>query len=106
MPAVAVYSHRFLDEAGFTGSAAFLVPAGFVAVVRDLDCWVGAGAGGSIEMGIGGSAVFFGYTFSVVTVQATATWRGRQVLNSGEQLLVATDAPADFAVSGYLLSLP
>jgi len=106
MSAVPIYSTRFLAEAGFTGSAAFLVPAGYVAVVRDIDSVVYTGAGATIQAGIGGSAVFWAVTEGVVAVTATNSWRGRVVLNAGEQLVVSTDAAVDFVASGYLLTSP
>ena len=59
-----------------------------------------------IEAGIGGSAVFWGYTFGVVPILAWQSWRGRIVLNAGEQLVLQSDASADMVASGYLLSLP
>jgi len=101
-----VYSYRFLAEAGFTGSAAFLVPDGYRAVVRDIDCVVYTGAGVTIQAGIGGVTNFWAVTLGVVAVTDTVSFRGRQVLNPGEQLVIATDAAADFVASGYLLSLP
>ena len=106
MAAVPVYSTRFIAVAGFTGSAAFAVPAGYVAVVRDIDVTVFTGAGATIEAGIGGSAVFWGYTFGVVPILAWQSWRGRIVLNAGEQLVLQSDASADMVASCYLLSLP
>ena len=101
-----VYSTRFLAEAGFTGEAAFEVPGGYVAVVRDIDAVVYTGAGYTIQAGIGGLTNFWAITTGVVAVTDSIQWRGRQVLNAGEQLVIATDASADFVASGYLLSLP
>ena len=106
MPAFPVYSRRFIDVAGFTGSVAFLVPTGFVCVVRDITAWVGISAGASVQAGLGGSAVFWGFTFGVVTVQATAEWQGHHVINEGEQLVLASSASVDLMASGYLLTLP
>lgn len=101
-----VYSTRLLAEAGFTGSAAFEVPSGQVLVVRDIDAVVYTGAGYTIQAGIGGITNFWAVTTGVVAVTQSIQWRGRQVLNPGEQLVIATDAAADFVASGYLLSLP
>jgi hypothetical protein len=106
MASVPFYSHRFIAEAGFTGSAAFLVPAGFVAVVRDIDAVIFTPGAGTIEAGIGGSAVFWGFTWSFVAVLGWESWRGRIVLNPGEQLVITTNTGMDFSASGYLLSLP
>lgn len=106
MPAVPVYSTRFVAEAGFTGSAAFAVPAGYLVVVRDIDVVAFVGTGVTIEAGIGGSAVFWSLTLNPTITPFWGSWRGRQIINAGEQLVISTDAPADFAASGYLLSLP
>lgn len=106
MAGINVYSTRFLEEAGFTGSAAFAVPAGYVAVVRDIDVVAFAGTGVTIEAGLGGGAVFWSLTLNPTLTPFWGSWRGRQILNAGEQLVVATDASADFMASGYLLSLP
>lgn len=104
MASLPIYSHRLLAEAGFIGEAGFLVPAGSVLVVRDIDVWCPVGIGASVQAGIGGSAVFWGYTFGVVTVQAHQAWRGRLALVAGEQLVISTDAALDFVASGYLLT--
>jgi hypothetical protein len=104
--AVPIYSTRFIAESGFTGSAAFLVPAGYVAVVRDIDCVVYTSAGATIQAGIGGVTNFWAVTIGVIAVTYWTSWRGRTVLNPGEQLVIGTDAAADFTASGYLLSLP
>ena len=106
MPAVPVYSTRFLEEAGFTGSAAFLCPGSDVLVVRDIDVVCFAGSGVTIEAGLGGGAVFWSLTINPTVTPVWGSWRGRQIINPGEQLVISTDAPADFMASGYLLSLP
>ena len=58
------------------------------------------------EYGLGGGAVFWSLTLNPTLTPFWGSWRGRQILNAGEQLVVATDASADFMASGYLLSLP
>ena len=101
-----VYSTRFINVAGFTGDAAFEVPSGYIAVVRDIDVVVFEPGAGTVEAGLGGSSVFWGYTWSFVTVLGWESWRGRQVLNAGEQLVLHSNAAMDMMASGYLLSLP
>lgn len=75
-------------------------------IVRDIDVTVFTGAGATVEAGVGGGAVFWGFTFGVVAILAWQPWRGRQVLEAGEQLVLQSDASADMMASGYLLSLP
>lgn len=106
MAGIAVYSTRFIAESGFTGSAAFEVPDGYRAVVRDIDAVCFTSEGPTIEAGIGDSAVFWAFTYGVVLLVNAQSWRGRVVLNPGEQLVILTNAPLDFVASGYLLSLP
>ena len=94
-------------ETGFTGSDAFVVPTGFVCVVRDLDAYAGNSGVSPIHLrllnALGGTIRLFQVD---PDTNASFQWTGRQVFNAGEDVTVLTDAPWDFAVSGYLLSLP
>lgn len=101
-----VYSYRFINVAGFLGHAAFEVPAGYVAVVRDIDACDFTPGGATIEAGIGDGAVFWIYTWPPETVGGWQGWRGRVVLQPGEQLVLNSSAELDMVASGYLLSLP
>jgi len=103
---VPVYSTLLIDSPGLSGSAAFLVPPGYICVVRDIDAVWFTGIGGTVEAGRGGAAVFWGVSQDPVLLLATASWRGRHVIPEGDQLVIATSQPADVSASGFLLSLP
>jgi hypothetical protein len=101
-----VYSTRFIARQGLNGTATYVVPAGFRAVVRDVDAYCdNSGAGGTLFLH--GSA---GQTIWHLSLAAFATtdgmWRGRQVVEQLESFDVTTDTRTDVTVSGYLLSLP
>ena len=103
-----VYSTRFI--AGFAPSVAgsYTVPAGFVAIVRDIDAWHEAGGSGSDYLYA--SVVSLGGAFFYETFAASQwiSWRGRQVINPGEELVVQGNSTVNQSVmvSGYLLMLP
>jgi len=101
-----VYSQRFINVAGFSGHAAFLVPDGFKAIVRDIDACDFTPGGATIEAGIGDGGVFWIYTWPAEIVGGWQGWRGRVVLEPGEQLVLNASASLDMVASGYLLSLP
>lgn len=103
---VPVYSTLFIDSPGLVGDAGFLVPDGFVAVVRDIDAVAPAGAGAQIYAGIGGSSEFWTYQWTVVATADWRSWRGRVVIPGGGQLVIHTDAPVDVIACGYLLTAP
>jgi hypothetical protein len=103
---IPVYSTLFINSPGLVGDAAFLVPDGYIAVVRDIDAVAFIGAGATLEAGIGGGTVFWAYTWSVVAVVDWRSWRGRVVLSAGQQLVIHTDAAVDVYAGGYLLTAP
>lgn len=91
---------------GLNGTAVYTVPAGFVAVLRDLDAYFGGDIApqNMFLHGPAGQAIWWnGWT---VLIAGVAQWRGRQVIQGGESFDVTTDAPMDVSVSGYLLTLP
>jgi hypothetical protein len=103
-----VYSTRFFAGHNVVGGIGYVVPPGFVAVLRDV--WVAErpslptdsvglfnAAGGYlwyVEFEAGTSAFFF--------------WQGRQVFEAGEEIqcIVTSITGVDVQASGYLLSLP
>ncbi len=106
--ALPVFSTRFLaahDQPAIV-PATYIVPAGFVAVVRDLDVYCGDVLGGD-EFFARGSA---GQVFWQATIALGETgwrfWRGRQVLYAGEQLQMFSTKVFDLSASGYLLTAP
>lgn len=98
------YSHRFLAWAASETPPSFVVPTGYVAIVRDLDVWSGGGAMINWQLAVNGIAKFAAGQFTVESLAQVATWRGRQVINAGEQLVFQSDGPTDGLVSGYLLT--
>lgn len=101
-----VYSTRFTAWAASELPPAFTVPVGYVAVIRDLDVWSGGGAMINWEMGVNGVCKLAAGQFTVISVAQVATWRGRQVVEPGEEIFFQSDGPTDGAISGYLLSTP
>jgi len=79
------------------------VPAGFVAVVRDVDVYYGGpSAVGVVVLG-SASQVFWQASWSL----AQSGWRGfrgRQVLYAEELLQIVPDDTMDISASGYLLA--
>lgn len=101
-----VYSVRFCAIEGLDGSAAFTVPEGFVWVLRDLDAWYVGFLSNTIHLtGSAGQAIW-GNAFAGAEQPQYASWRGRQVLNTGESFGVNSAQATDITVSGYQLTLP
>lgn len=102
-----VYSTRFLQEVGLVGAAGYVIPAGFVGVVRDLDAYVAAPLLTSTDLflvGAGGQKLAWWTTDADTTT--TPEWRGRQVFAAGETVTVVSTGSVDVTVSGYLLTAP
>jgi hypothetical protein len=105
-----VYSTQFYQGTPVAGlSNIYTVPAGYRAILRDLD-----GVLGFVD---GNLALFnLGVNFNGIYAQAIVgnqnlnlRWRGRQVLDPGDSITVtyvATSATLQIVVSGYLLTLP
>lgn len=93
-------------EAHGTSAEAYAVPVGFLAIVRDADCFYpgGAGQSGQLEGSAGG--IFAYFPFGAAINGVLVSWRGRQVLYEGEVFTFASTAGMDIMVSGYLLTLP
>ncbi len=102
----AVYSTRFLAWAASESPPPYVVPTGYVAVVRDLDVWSGGGSMINWQLAINGVAKFAAGQFTIESVAQVAQWRGRQVVQAGELLFFSADGAVDGLVSGYLLTIP
>jgi hypothetical protein len=106
--AAPVYSTRFIQAHGLSGTAAYSVPNGYVAIVRDVDSFIGTPAGlNSLYLhGALGQAIW--WTEATVGQSQYASWRGRQVYFEGEDIEVEADVGItdgyDVTVSGYLLT--
>lgn len=101
-----VYSTRFLAWAADESPAPYTVPSGYVAVVRDADIYSGGGSIINWQLAVNAVAKFAAGQFTVLSIAQVATWRGRQVVEPGEDLVFSSDGSTDGMVSGYLLALP
>ena|SRR5579859_6022012 len=104
-----VYSQSLVQLHAFTGTYPFVVPAGKVLVIRDIDAFNASAPFTNAHFDAVNSV---GGSFAHVTVDAPNvdgqlySWRGRQVFNYGEVVGFVTDADFDITVSGYLLDTP
>lgn len=103
-----VYSTQLLAVQGLDGSQVYTVPIDKVLVIRDLDVYWGgsiSNAGNVALIGSAGQTIWS--TGSAGDGSSKSwSWRGRQVLESGEAFSVHTDTAMDVTVSGYLLTAP
>lgn len=102
---VPVYSTRFIAEQGLVGVAAYTVPAGYRAVVKQLSLYNGGGV--SVTTAIWHGSV--GQALALFASNLTASdafFVGMQVFNPGETFDITTNGAWDVTASGYLLSLP
>lgn len=98
------YSTRFLAWETTESPPSYVVPAGYVAIVRDVDVWSGGGAIVNVQLEITDHAKFWAAQFTIESVAQVAQWRGRVVLNPGEVLTFTADGPTDGVIGGYLLT--
>jgi len=101
-----VYSTRFLAWAASEIPPVYVVPSGYVAIVRDLDVYSFGGEMTNWKFGINGVCWFAAGQFTIEALAQTGQWRGRQVVQAGEEILFESDGPTDGIASGYLLGLP
>lgn len=100
-----VYSTRFL-MAHATSIEGYTVPAGYVAIVRDADCFYPGGLGQSGQLANASGGIFAYFPFAAAINGVLVSWRGRQVLQPGEVFGFISTTAMDIMVSGYLLALP
>jgi len=98
-----IYSAR-LTMAHGVGADSLTVPAGFVCVVRDADCFYPGGVGQSAQLENPAGGIFAYFPFPLTVNGILDSWRGRQVFLEGETVTFAATAAMDIQVSGYLLS--
>lgn len=109
-----VYSTLFYRNGSLTAGSviAYTVPAGFVAVVRDIDLFLNQPWDSQLLSGILVSTRFpTTALFGVLSPKARGNqpyhWEGRQVLNPGDELtLNVYDSGWEATISGFLLALP
>jgi hypothetical protein len=98
------YSTRLLAWSSSESPAPYIVPTGYLVVVRDLDVWSGGGAIINWQLAINAVAKFAAGSFTIEALAQTAQWRGRQIVYAGEALVFSSDGSTDGLVSGYLLT--
>ena len=103
--AIPVYSTRFILEHGATGPHSYLVPAGFVAIIRDVDVTTQPTGGCNILLVVD-LALLWIVELGLEPQFTYQSWRGRQVVPGGGVMTLDTTDTADYAVSGYLLTSP
>lgn len=102
-----VYSTRFVQGLAVAGDSSYHVPPGYRAVVRHVDAFISPDnrPGAVYLWGALGQTLWLA-NWSGAIDDNTQSWDGRQVYEESENIWIHTTAPADFAVSGYLLLLP
>jgi hypothetical protein len=104
----AVYSTRFLRiGARGASSSTYVVPTGFVAVVRDVAVLLEGDATSNAELFVEAPSTWIGYWAPAATGTHTYQWIGRQVIEAGETLAGDCSGTtwASLWASGYLLSV-
>lgn len=107
-----VYSQQIWAQAGLAGTVTVAPPAGYKYVVRDIDVFYVTGLAGAdfhAEIEIPGVAFFPTFAFmswSAADPSSVKSWRGRQVVQPGQALILLTTGALDVTCSGYALSLP
>lgn len=102
----AVYSARLVAIEGLNGDFLYSVPAGQIAIVRDVCFYSSGGTDFRIIGDAGQTFVYWGGPDAVPPAKEGWHWEGRQVIEAGGTFVVRTVAPGDVTVSGYLLYLP
>jgi hypothetical protein len=103
MPAPNPYSTRFVAWASESSPPPYVVAAGYVAIIRDLDVYSGGGSIITWEMGVAAVCKLAAGVFTIESQPQVMTWRGRQIVPAGEAIYFAADGATDGAISGYLL---
>lgn len=101
----AVYSTRFFMQHA-AGGGIYTVPAGYTAVVRDIDIFYSGGVGSYVNVINPVYGTFAYAAFGASVDGALISWRGRQVFQAGEAIEWACTDDVDLMASGYLLALP
>ena len=100
-----VYSTQFIASPTFLGTYDFIVPTGFVAVVRDLDIVLQPTGSAVLQLFVNGCGIWIAET-GFQPGFSYWSWRGRQVCTSPGAVRAVLSDNGSVVVSGYLLSLP
>lgn len=99
------YSTSFAALQGLSGDHALTVPSGEVWVIRDIDVYADDFAPAEFYF-IGASTQTIAYwQSSGASTPSTYQWRGRQVFEPGETIILRATNAADVTMSGYRLTL-
>lgn len=102
---MSIYSQQFISAQGLTGTASFTVDAGLVAVVHDIQVFMGSQpeeAGGSLR-GTSGQRVF---SFSTEPLTGAQFIQSLKAVYEGPTTIdvVMDNGNADVSVAGWLFS--
>jgi hypothetical protein len=101
-----VYSTEFFAIAGLSGTHTYIVPAGFIAILRDVDAYANVTVASRELHLIGDHGQTIWWQSWGTEDQFAAQWHGRQVIEPGGIIRAVTSDLIDVSASGYLLSLP
>jgi hypothetical protein len=102
-----IYSTRFIDNAALSVGDAYTVPAGFTAVLRDVDVAIGVNLGAFEFKLVGTGAAVLWIFDGPSSAGESDQWRGRQVFYEGEAFgFFASGATFSYSACGYLLTNP
>lgn len=102
-----VYSTQFLVAADVSGFIEYTVPDGFTGVLRDVDVFMRPNAAGGAVTILGNAGNVIAYFTAGIDTAVIGAWRGRQVIPEGQTITAnVLTGLADYALSGYLLTLP
>jgi hypothetical protein len=103
-----LYSQVVIDQHSSSDlSASYLVPAGYVFIVRDMVAFSSTTTStGGVVVQSSGSGAFLWYVGTPAGATETLQWQGRQVIEGGDTVTcdVYGAAGTSIRVSGYLLS--
>jgi hypothetical protein len=99
-----VYSRSFISQAGGSGDWTYDVPAGYTAIIRDIDIYWGSQATPPSGRVLGNAGQAFATWQGAILAPNIMNWRGRHVIAGPGVVTVRVDnGNADISVSGYLL---
>lgn len=103
-----IYSVRFfaVHDQPAIAPLTYTVPAGRLAVVRDIDVYCGDPLGGEEFFARGSVSEVFWQASLGLGETGWRNWRGRQVIYEGESWDIFGTKIFDVAASGYLLTMP
>lgn len=106
--ASSVYSVRFLAQYASVLDQVYEVPAGYRAIVRDMDAYNAPGGSPDDYVYVWVEEIEGAFAYQKFDGVGWVSWRGRQVINEGEHLAVGNNSASMtmVMVSGYLLTLP